>query len=142
MARQRERRLLAEWIWEYHPDVPIHYNYPLGEHAEELGHRTYMTLAPRCDAIYVDDDVVFIIEAKIVDEFKGIAELMNYKRLVPKTTSLRQYIGNPIELILLRAREKPDVKDAAIEAGITPVLFRPKWVRDYLAELVQKKRSR
>jgi len=142
MAQQREGRLLKEWIWEHHPDVPVHYNYPLGEHAEEKGFKEYMTLAPRCDALYVDDEVIFIVEAKIVDEHKGIAELLNYKRLVPKTTSLRQYIGLPIELILLRAREKPDVTEAAIDAGITPVLFRPKWVVEYLTELVKNRRQR
>lgn len=142
MARQRERKLLSEWIWEHHPDVPVHYNYPLGEYAEENGYKAYMVAAPRCDALFVDDDAVFIVEAKIVDEFKGIAELQNYKRLVPKTTSLRQYIGLPIELILLRAREKPDVTEAAVEAGITPVLFRPIWVREYLAGLVKNRRQR
>ena len=142
MAQQRERRLLGEWMYEYHPDVAAHYNYPLGAYAAEKGYRMYMSKAPRCDCLYVDDGILYIIEAKVVDEFKGIAELLNYKRLIPKTKSLQQYVGMPIELILLRAREKEDVTEAAIAENITPVLYRPEWVKEYLAMLVQKRRQR
>lgn len=142
MVQQRERRLLGEWMWEFHPDVRANYNYPLGAYAEPLGYRAYMSRAPRCDVLWIENGELTIVEAKLVDEFKGIAELMNYRRLVPKTTSLKEYWDMPINLILLRAREKEDVTDAAIESDIIPVLFRPQWAKDRLAELVANRRQR
>jgi hypothetical protein len=120
----------------------VHYNYPLGAYAEDDGYRAYMVSAPRCDAIFMEEDKITIIEAKIVDEHKGVGELMNYRRLVPKTTSLKPYWGLPIDLILLRARERPDVTEAAIDNDITPVVFKPKWVKEYLAMLIKNRRQR
>jgi hypothetical protein len=134
--------MLGEWIFEFHKDKPVMFNYPLGSYAIDDGYRIYMSQAPRCDALLIEKDKITVVEAKVVDEHKGIGELLNYKRLVPKTMSLKQYWGLPIELILLRAREREDVTEAAINNDITPIVFCPKWCREYLDELIKKRRQR
>lgn len=142
MGQQRETRLLNEWLWLYHRNTPTWKNVPLGSFHVEKGMREFMSKSPRADAIYVEEDTVFIVEAKIVDELKGIAELEMYKALFPGTPAFSQYHDLPIELVLLRARERPEVSQMAIDKNITPVTFTPSWVQEYLDELIKARRSR
>lgn len=142
MAQQRETRLLNEWLWLYHRETPVWKNVPLGQYNVEEGAREYMSKAPRADAIYIEDDTINIVEAKVVDELKAIAELEMYKMLFRGTPAFTNYRDLPIELILLRARERPEVTQMCAEKGITCVTFTPSWVQEYLDDLIKKRRSR
>lgn len=142
MAQQRERRLLGEWLWEFHRETPVIFNAPMGDYSEEKGYREYNVKAPRADAVYLEDDEIYIVEAKIVDEFKGIAELENYKRLFKRTAQFTPWHEKKVNLILLVAREKPDVTETCEEKEILKAIFTPDWAKDYLDDLVKRKRQR
>ena len=142
MTMQREVRLLNEWLWENHSDVVIHRNYPLGKHGEGSDYRMFMTKAPRCDAWFEKAGRIFIIEAKVVDELKGVAELELYRKLFAETPELEPLKNKPVSLILLRARERPEITGMCVDKGITPVLYCPDWCVEYLTQLVEQKRQR
>lgn len=142
MAQQLERRLLGEWLWEFHRETPVIYNAPMGDYNVEKGYKIYNVKAPRADAIYLEDDEIYIVEAKVVDEFKGIAELENYKRLFKRTAHFMPWHDKKVNLILLVAREKPDVTEMCEEKDILKVIYTPDWVKEYLVDLVKRKRQR
>ena len=142
MTVAREKRLVNEWLTLYHRGNLQWKNVRLGAHATAGEARMEMVTLPYADAVYIEDDEVYIVEAKIKPTPGVISQLKYYMKLFPGTPEYSQYEDATVHGVVLVAVHNKDVADMAEDEGLLYVLFTPSWATEYLAELERKKERR
>jgi len=142
MTQQREKRLLNEWLTLYHRNTLQWRNVRLGPYATSSEARMFMVKLPHCDAIYIEDDVVHIVEAKIKPTPGIISQLEYYGRLFPTTPEFSVYKDKKIQLVALVGIDDQNVAQMCNEKNIQYIVFTPSWLTDYLFMLEKKRESK
>ncbi len=135
-----EPRLVAEYIAENFPNAKVYYDQPLGAippEAPRAATGQYLagvarTSRPRADAIVIDDDVLWVVEAKILDVSLGAGKLPMYERLVPSTPELSEYRDLPRKMLLVSANPAQWSAQEALTHNIELVVFQPEWAIAYI----------
>jgi len=136
----RERRLVSEFTVKFYEGYEVRFQVSIGATPRRLMGR-FMTEATErlvgkfrrwADALVLLPDRVVLIEGKIVPQPGVISQLDLYERLIPKTPELQEHSHKPVEKLLVCAIEDPVVTQMAREQNIRVVVFRPKWIDDYL----------
>jgi len=134
MTQQREKRLLNEWLAEFHPTDLQWRRVRLGAIPTKRKGREFLVGLRWCDAIYIKDDIVHIVEAKIKPDLGVIGQLEHYHDLFYRTPEFSQYKDKQVQLVLLTAWPDLEVKALCMKKGIEYVLYQPEWILPYLAE--------
>jgi len=79
------------------------------------------------DAIFIEHDTVYLVEAKLRNDMGAISQLKEYKRLFPQTPEFSAFKNYPVRCILLIPYPWPDLVKAAEEENIEVVVYKPKW---------------
>ena len=64
-----------------------------------------------------------------------------YKRLIPNTPDLAEFSHLPVEMVLLCSIPDPLLVELAREDGIRVVVYRPKWIEEYMEVLYPRERT-
>ena len=92
------------------------------------------------DAIAITSDTLYLMEMAIRPNPGKISQIQLYRRLLPHTSELQQYLPREIAMQLVYAVEDPVIVIMAREAGIQPVFFRTPAVEEYLKIIFPRER--
>jgi len=128
-----ESRLLYEWMVENYPDKPQWRRVRLGPYPKGHEEPIYGIVRRWIDGV---------VEAKIRPDPGALSQLELYAKLFPKTPEFSMFKDKPLELVFLTTKTDPEVEALAKEKGIRYVVYRPKWVEEYIRELIIKKKKK
>lgn len=142
---QRDRRYVVEFVNEYFPHDRAFFNLrmgpaPLGvvEKYPGIDVDRYARVWKRtCDAVVVTKDEIVLIEGELRRPVEGLGELLVYREHIPGTPELRPHLGKRVRAILVVPIPDPTLDMLVKEHNIEIVIFRPKWVEDYLREVMK-----
>jgi len=142
---QRDRRYVAEYVEQTYPYNKVHYNLRLGPPpigtAEKYPGTNIDRLArvwkKTCDAVVITDKEVVLIEGELRRPMEALGELISYRDLLFQTPELTAYAKMPVKSILLCPVYDPTMDLQLKEHNIEAVVFRPKWVDEYLREVMR-----
>lgn len=97
----KESELLVKWLWEFHREKLQWRRVRLGVVPTKEMAREYNVLLRWVDAIFIDNGIVYLVEAKLRPHPGAIGQLELYKKLFYQTLEFKQYWNNPVRLILL-----------------------------------------
>lgn len=103
VGQQKESVLLTKWLKTFHRTALQWKRVRLGEVADKEEARYYKVILRWADAVFVEDGVVYIVEAKLRPSLGVIGQLEGYKALFIVTPEFQQYWNYPIKMILLSA---------------------------------------
>ena len=134
MVQQSEAKFVNDWMKINHPNVLQWSRVRLGL-LPEGGIGKMMNVTQRyADKIFLEDDTLFIVEAKLRKQVGAIAQLELYKQLLPDTPEFSSLKGYPIRLILLAPRKDPDLVQMCEAREIAYEIYTPNWVIASLEE--------
>jgi len=134
MAQKREKRLVWEWINKFHLTALKWRDARVGKIPEGQNPELYASLRKYVDAIFFEDNVVNIVEAKIVPKADAIMQILDYTKRFAETPDFEQYKDKQIRMIYLAAIEDPYIKDLCSEYNIEFIVWTPEWIKPYLRE--------
>ena len=142
---QRDRRYVAEYIDQLYPYAKVWYNLrlgppPIGVAEKYPGvdvNRYARVWKKTCDAVVVTENEVILIEGELRRPLLALGELISYRDLLFQTPELAAYAKMPVKSILLCPVYDPTLELQLKENKIEAVVFRPKWVDDYLEEVMR-----
>jgi hypothetical protein len=104
-------------------------------HAGGLPLSALKVYQPYCDAVCVWEDRIEIIEFKVHDPMRAIAQLLFYKTLAMQDDELRKFAPRPIVLKLVYWRYDANIDAMCRANGIVYEVEKPAWLdpilRDY-----------
>ena len=89
---------------------------------------------PYGDAVCVFEDRIELIEFKIHDPMKGIAQLEFYRLLAQQDPELQKYLPRPIVLKLVYWRTDANIEALCKAKGIVFEVYHPPWLDPILRE--------
>ena len=116
-----EKIFVDKWLAKFHPKATQWTRKRLGPIGDSQEARALGVLRRFADAIFIEEGVVNIVEAKIKSEPGAIAQLELYKKLFPETPELSDFHALPINLIFLAPFVDPIVSELASDKGVEVV---------------------
>ena len=141
---QRDRRYVAEYVDQVYPHDKVFFNLRLGPAPIAVAERypgvdinKYARVWKKtCDAVVVTEKEVVLIEGELRRPLLALGELISYRDLLFQTRELMPYAKLPVKSILLCPVYDPTMELQLKEHNIEAVVFRPKWVDEYLKEVM------
>lgn len=118
-----ENVYLNAYLKKYYPNPPLWIRPRLGKVAFPEFAKMYSVTLRYPDCIFIHDDAVWIIEAKIEPCAEAIGQLQFYSQLFTVTPEFEPWWGLPIRLVLLTSRLDKDVYNFCIKERINYVHF-------------------
>jgi len=125
MVQQKESELLSRWLAQFHRTAPQWKRVRLGEVAFPEEAKYYKVILRWCDAIFLEDGVVYIVEAKLRPDLGTIGQLEGYKELFIVTPEFQQYWNWPIKMILLSATLDLNIAELCKKKDIIYEFWKP-----------------
>ena len=122
----KESDLVNKWLWEFHPSSLQWRRVRLGVVPDKEIARAYMVILRWADAVFVENGVVTIVEAKLRPNAGAIGQLEHYKMLFGRTPEFSQYWNYPINLILLANYMDLEIVELCTKKNIKYVFYQPK----------------
>ena len=122
----KESELVNKWLWEFHPTSLQWRRVRLGVVPDKDIARAYMVILRWADAVFVENGVVTIVEAKLRPNAGAIGQLEHYKMLFGRTPEFSQYWNYPIELVLLANYMDLEIVELCSKKDIKYVFYQPK----------------
>ena len=141
---QRDRRYVAEYVDQVYPRDKVFFNLRLGPAPIGVAEkypgvdvdRYARVWKKTCDAVVVTENEVVLIEGELRRPLLALGELISYRDLLFQTPELAPYAKMPVKSILLCPVYDPTLELQLKEHNIETAVFRPKWVDDYLKEVM------
>lgn len=121
----KESELVNQWLWSYHRLSPQWRRVRLGVVPNHEMAREYSVLLRWADAVFIEDGVVNIVEAKLRPMADAIGQLQLYETLFRNTPEFQQYWNHPIKLIFLTTMLDIAVSELCSKLNIAYVIFEP-----------------
>lgn len=134
MAQQYEAKYVNEWLLLNYPNKPYWKRVHLGPLPKKTLARMYLVTQRWADAVIKNGDSIVLVEAKLRPTAAAVGQLLLYKDLFRQTDMFREFWGFPLKLVFLTTREDKDIKAQCDAHDIDYVVYRPKWVIDYLVK--------
>ena len=142
---QRDRRYVVEYVSQEYPNDKYFFNLRMGPPPIAVAQaypglnvdRYARVWKKTCDAVVATKDEIVLIEGELRRPSEGLGELLVYRDLVATTPELQLYTGRKLRTVLLCPMIDPTLTLQLKERNIELVLFRPKWVEDYLQEVMR-----
>jgi len=97
----KESELVNKWLWKFHRTALQWRRVRLGVVPSHEMARLYSVILRWADAIFVEDAIVYIVEAKLRAKPDAIGQLLLYQKLFRVTPEFQQYWKYPIKLVFL-----------------------------------------
>lgn len=142
---QRDRRYVIEWVNENYPADKVFFNLRLGPPTLAIAEKypgidvnRYARVWKRtCDAVVITKDEILLIEGELRRPVEGLGELLVYRDLIWATPELKPYSGRKVRTILLVPLHDPQTEGIANKNEIEIIIYRPRWVEEYLREVMR-----
>lgn len=128
MAQQREAKFVNDWLRMFHSSALQWKRVRLGPDLPGGIGKMLDVVKKYVDAIFYENNIVHLVEAKIRTQSAAIGQLEIYTRLFRDTPEFLQYSDKPIQGILLVPTTDIDVKNLALEKGFKYEVFSPDWL--------------
>ena len=122
----KESTLINEWLRAKHPDALQWTRVRVGPFHNSKNDKTFGITRRWADAIFIEDEVVHIVEAKLKPNPGAIGQLELYEKLFRNTPEFTQYKENDIKLIFLTMSMDAAVLELTSEKGILYEIFTEK----------------
>jgi len=126
VGQQKESVLLTKWLAAFHRTSPQWKRVRLGQVANKEEAKLYKVILRWCDAIFIEDGTVYIVEAKLRPPFGVIGQLEGYGELFKVTPEFSQYSNWPVKLILLAPMLDLNIAELCKKKDITYEVWKPK----------------
>ena len=123
MVQQSEAKLVNKWLLKYHRTSPQWTRVRVGQVANKAEAKMYSVILRWCDAIFIKDGKVWIVEGKLRPDLGAIGQLEGYKKLFRVTPEFSAYINYPIEMILLSPVLDLNIAELCKDKDIKYVIF-------------------
>lgn len=133
MTQQGEAKFVNDWLAQYHPTALQWKRIRLGPLPNVELAKMYEVTLRWVDAIFIENESVHLVEAKLVNQLAGIAQLELYAKLFRDTPEFSAYKNMPIVSHLVAPRTEPEVKRMCAEKGIIYEVYTPAWYTPYRA---------
>lgn len=142
---QRDRRYVVEYVEQFYPKTRAWFNLRLGPPPISVAaaypgldvDRYARVWKKTCDAVVVTDQELVLIEGELRRPSEGLGELLVYRDLIRTTPELQPYQGRRIRTVLLCPVVDPTLTLQLQKHNIELVIYRPKWVEEYLKEVMR-----
>lgn len=121
----KESELVNRWLWKFHKDALQWRRVRLGAVPTKEMAQLYKVILRWCDAIFIENGTVNLVEAKIRPTAGAIGQLDHYAILFRKTPEFKEYWNYPLKKILLTMTEDLEIRELCKARGIDFVLFKP-----------------
>lgn len=130
--------MVLEWVQKYHSHALQWRRVRVGPLPKTENSSFFSVLRRWADLVFVEDDIVYIVEAKVRPDPGALSQLKLYERLFPQTPEFSQLSNKQIKLVFLTSMEDKEVKKLAAELGIEYEVYRPAWLDAYIKEVIKK----
>lgn len=121
----KESELVNKWLWKFHPTSLQWRRVRLGITPDKEKARIYMVILRWADAVFIEDGIVHIVEAKLRPNAGAIGQLEHYQLLFRRTPEFSSYWKYPIQLILLTNYMDLEIVELCSQKGIKYEFFQP-----------------
>lgn len=118
-----ETQFVNRWLKEKHPNPPLWIRPRLGKAAFPEFARLMEVTLRFPDAIFIEDGVLTIVEAKLAKRPGAIGQLLLYKKLLPETPEFEPFSRLPVQMLLLTDRLDKNVQAVAADHNIIYEVF-------------------
>lgn len=133
----KETDMLNAWLYRKHQKDVQWRRVRLGVSPSKEFSRMYSVMLRWADAIYLNDGIVHIVEAKIRPMPGAIGQLELYKKIFRTTPEFEAYQNWPIKMVLLTSMMDISVHELATDKDIAYEIFSEEDVNDVRKELFQ-----
>ena len=123
VGRQTEALLVNKWLWDFHKHSLQWRRIRLGVVPNKELAKMYSVTLRWCDALFIKDGYVNIVEAKLKPDLGAIGQLEGYRELFKVTPEFRDYWDWPVNLIYLSAKLDLVVLDLCKKKGIEFIVY-------------------
>ena len=131
MVQQKESVLLTEWLKTFHRTSPQWKRVRLGIPANPAEAKLYSVMLRWADAVFLEDGIMWIVEAKLRPDLGTIGQLEGYGKLIKVTPEFSAYENWPVKLLLLSAVLDLGIAELCTDKNITyEVWYPPEWKKE------------
>lgn len=123
MRKLKESEMVNQWMWNEHRTSLQWRRVRLGIVPNHEMAREYMVLLRWADAVFIEDGVVYIVEAKLRPTPTAFGQLELYQDLFRQTPEFAAYKNWPIKLVFLTTFIDLALVELASKKGIDYVVF-------------------
>ena len=117
--------MLVTWLAAFHRTAPQWRRVRLGQVATKEEAKYYKVILRWCDAIFIEDSIVYIVEAKLRPDLGTIGQLEGYKELFIVTPEFQQYWNYPVKMILLSSYLDLNIAELCRKKDIAYEVWKP-----------------
>ena len=125
MVQQKESVLLVKWLAKFHRTDLQWRRVRLGQVATKEEAKYYKVILRWCDAVFIKEGFVYIVEAKLRPDLGVIGQLEGYKKLFPTTPEFSVYKLWPVRMILLSPFLDLNIAELCKDKGIIYEVWDP-----------------
>ena len=118
-----ETLMRSRWVKKLSNEFPRWYNVRMGKLPDVPMAGMFKVILGYADLVYIDDDIVQIVEFKVRDFRGAIGQLLSYKQEFAKTPEFAPYKDFPISLRLVASKHDDATEELAISENITYEVF-------------------
>lgn len=119
----KESDLVNKWMAREHGTALQWRRVRLGIVQDKEQARMFSVILRWADAIFVEDETVHIVEAKLRPSAEAFGQLELYRELFVKTPEFQQFWDRPIRLVFLTTMLDQELKEHADRKGIEYVIY-------------------
>ena len=144
MAEKRRRnfpaeaKMVNEWIQKSHPFSLQWRRVRLGPLPDARKPSYYTQLRRFVDLVFVENGIVYLVEAKVRPDPGGISQLELYNELFPQTPEFSHYHQNERKMIFLTSMVDEVVKKLCRDREIEYITFCPSWLQEYINKRIYR----
>ena len=136
-----ERHLVQEWLAKFHPNV-LQWKRPrVGPIPGKAPDKYKGVKRGWPDIIFKENNVIYIVEAKVTPTSKACGQLKEYERLYPMTPEFSEFKDLPVKLINLTTREEIIVRETCEAFGIEYIVYTTPQIEAYKRKIALEGRS-
>ena len=117
------------WVKQTHPNALVYHKMRVGRGSSYTGVERYYP-----DKIFIEDGVVYVLEAKIKRVSSAIGQLLLYNKLFPDTPEFFFAKDFPRKMIMLTALNNDIIEGMAKDHNIEYIVWRPAFIEEELAK--------
>lgn len=126
MAELKESELVNKFLWEFHRTNPQWRRVRLGVVPSKELARMYLVTLRWADAIFIENETVFIVEAKLQPNAGAIGQLLLYYDLFGQTLEFKDYWHMKREMIFLCPAMDLNLAEQCAKHDIKYVVYDPR----------------
>ena len=129
MVQQKESVLLTRWLADFHRTSIQWKRVRLGIPANPAEAKMYSVLMRWADAVFLENGIVYIVEAKLRPDLGTIGQLEGYDELFKVTPEFSAYANWPVKLVLLSPVMDLAIAQICSKKGIIYEVYKPaEWI--------------